>query len=270
MKLSRQDSDLYFKLMWSLQFYINQEQIIIPEIRNMAEYINCSSVKKKPVRDWLFQNISIIDDFISEKPNHLTASELEIIRSWKHFLSGEFIIERQLNKHAIFIKGNKVYAVLALQDSFFDILGGWPTPIYVKTVLLPFKGQIIYDGFLERFGISFGGGIKTNLKDTYIAAKDRGLIITDLLSPIQPVLKPAKNHYNKDFLKLIDELREMSKKLDQPEGNEPESKLVVELLKASIAFSSQMIFGSEDFSSARKKYMKLNRAIDKWSHLFDY
>lgn len=44
--------------------------------------------------------------------------------------------------------------MLALQDSFAEIFENKP-PLYVKTVLLPFKGQIVYDGILEPFNIFF-------------------------------------------------------------------------------------------------------------------
>lgn len=270
MKLSKQDSDLFFNLMWAIQFYVNQKNGIIPGINNVTEYSICSSTQKKPVRDLLFQNISVIDDFINEKPKDLTGAEIEIIRSWKNYLSGEFIVERLLNKHAVFIKDQNVYAVLGLQDSFFDVLGKKSTPVYVKTVLLPFKGQIIYDGLLEPYNISFGGGIKAALKDTYLAAKERSLIITDLLAPIQPNPKPKTQNYKKELQKLSAELAEMSKKLDQSKSNEAVSKLVFDLLSASIEFSSQMISSSKDFSNARKKFMKVKRAVNRLDNIFYY
>jgi hypothetical protein len=34
----------------------------------------------------------------------------------------------------------------------------------VKAVLLPFNGQIVYDGLFQSRNIIFGGGIKSDLK----------------------------------------------------------------------------------------------------------
>ena len=53
-------------------------------------------------------------------------------------------------------------------------------PVYIKTVLLPFKDKIIYDGLMQTYNIHFGGGIKRSLKETYMKAKQNGKIITSL------------------------------------------------------------------------------------------
>ena len=50
----------------------------------------------------------------------------------------------------------------------------------LQAVLLPFKGQIVYDGFLLPYRIFFGAGIRRSLNDEYQAAKARYGIITSL------------------------------------------------------------------------------------------
>ena len=152
MKLPQKDADLFYKLMWGLQFFVNQQLKILPGILSLEDYIALPSQKKVDVRDHLWAKASIIDDYVSQNPNGLRADDLAIVRKWKGFISGTFQMFRYLKKHAIFISADStVYAVLSLYDYFKDMFPGHPTPINVDAVLLPFKGHIVYDGMLKMF-----------------------------------------------------------------------------------------------------------------------
>ena len=154
MKLSTEDADLFFDLMWSLQFFVKRKLGLVPEITTLAAYRAAAQDKKMLVRQALYDNISLIDAFVQENPERLPADRLASVESWQRFVAGEFYIERLLKRHAIFIgSGDNVYAVLALYDSFRDIFAGRPLPIFVKAVLLPFKGKIVYDGLLESYNL---------------------------------------------------------------------------------------------------------------------
>jgi hypothetical protein len=54
------------------------------------------------------------------------------------------------------------------------------------------KGQIIYDGLLAPYSISFGGGIKRMLNEEYNRAKETFGIITSLPEGSQPPPRPKK------------------------------------------------------------------------------
>jgi hypothetical protein len=180
MKLSKQDADLFFELMWSLQLFVNLRLKLFPKTTSPDDYRNLSQSQKLQVRNAIYNNIDLINDFIEANPQQLSADNLAIIRGWKQFVAGEFFIERLLKKYAIFIQGHNVYGVLALYDSFEDILAHDPLPIYVKATLLPFKGKIIYDGLLESYNVYFGGGISSDIKEIYLTAKQNGAIIESL------------------------------------------------------------------------------------------
>jgi hypothetical protein len=60
-----------------------------------------------------------------------------------------------------------------------------PLPIYTETVLLPFEGQIIYDGILHSYAVSLGPNIRRRLNETYRNAQEREGIITSLI-PVAP------------------------------------------------------------------------------------
>ena len=148
------------------------------------------------MRNALYKNPGIIDDFVRENRFGLSPVELAIVSGWKNFVAGDFFIDRILKKYALFIGNNKVYAVLALIEPLQDVLGGMPLPAYVKTVLLPFKGKIIYDGLIESYNIFFGPGISASMSNTYRAAKQQRKII-ERLDPgwqqPEPKIRVGKN-----------------------------------------------------------------------------
>jgi hypothetical protein len=62
-------------------------------------------------------------------------------------------------------------------------------PRMIKTTLLPFKGQIVYDGLVTNYNITFGAGIKRRLNESYKGAKERFGIVTRL--PFLPGTHPT-------------------------------------------------------------------------------
>ena len=150
MKLSKQDADLFFELMWALQYFVNQKLRLLSTIKTLEEYIACSTEEKMKVRQALYEQPELIDAFIDENPRQFSEDKLEVLKRWKQYIAGDFYIERMLKKYTIFISSdNSVYAVLALHDAFEDMLYKGQLPVLVKAVLLPFKGKIVYDGLYK-------------------------------------------------------------------------------------------------------------------------
>ena len=73
----------------------------------------------------------------------------------------QVLLFRYLSKYTVFFScmgaPKKAYGVLGLADPPEKIIGPY-LPRLITTVLLPFKGKIIYDGLLVVHNISFGGG----------------------------------------------------------------------------------------------------------------
>ncbi len=124
MKLSPAEVALYYKLMWPLQFYVNQKLNILPDVDSLEVYVEYyDSEDKLPVRNALYENPKLIEAFISENPAPLSEAELAIVQSWKNFVAGDFYVDRFLKKGAIFITAGEpspVYVVLGLTDSLKD------------------------------------------------------------------------------------------------------------------------------------------------------
>lgn len=56
MNLTKQDADLYFDLMWKLQWYVNNVCKIISPIKSPQAYAKISTEDKLKVRTYLFDN----------------------------------------------------------------------------------------------------------------------------------------------------------------------------------------------------------------------
>ena len=263
MKLTTQDADLFFKLMWSLQSYVNLKLIIHPKIIMVEEYQKLPSSEKLSVRNALYDNIELIDEYLKDNPQNFSEEELEIVKSWKKFQRGDFFIERLLKKYAIFIGGKKVYGVLALYDTLENVLPYVRWPYYTKAVLLPFKGKIIYDGLLQGYRISFGGGMKSDLKETYMAAKQNGRIIESFFPQTQAEIEVRKKKPIKDWGPTLGKISQQVKKLRSSSGAPAIHSPAFSLAKASIEFAKLAVENPDDITELLRVLKKVERATSK-------
>lgn len=262
MQLSPEDASLFFKLMPALQTFANQQLRIVDGLRDIRDYRTISDQERIELRNAVYdENPKVIEDFVRENPFLFSQEELEIVSGWINYVNDSFFIAQLTKKHAIFVQDEDVFAVLALAQPLQDILRGAPIPVYVKTVLLPFKGQIIYDGLLEGHSIFFGPGISTSIKNRVRIAKQRGEIIESLDPDWKPA--PAKPMKMKDWKPLLNELNEKASKL-RSSSNEP---LIYgpafSLAKASLAFAREAIEFPEDLEKLDKALHKVMLASNK-------
>ncbi len=220
MNLSHEDANLFFKLMWALQFYVNRRLDLLPGITSAEQYARLDSEEKLEAREALWKDLTLVDDFVAENPASLSSDALEIVHSWKRRIAGVFYISRFLKRYTVFLAAEKkagVYGVLGLYDSLEDVVPDWPLPIMVEAVLLPFKGRIIYDGLLISRSIMFGPGIRADLNEIYQRAKQQGAIVESLepdsvIHPPPKIMKPKHN-----WRPVLDSLVETTESLHQAE-----------------------------------------------------
>ena len=258
MKLPEQDTDLFFELMWALQYFVNQQLQVLPHVNTMDDYLNCPTEEKLQVRDALYDHIDLIDAFIKENPPHFSADKLDIIAKWKQLVADKFYLERLLKKYAVFITSdNKVYGVLALYDAFEDIVYKGDLPILMKAVLLPFKGKVIYDGLLESYNVYFGRGISTDLKEAYMAAKQAGRIIDSFDPESKKVKKPAKPQ--RDWRPELDAMMATAKKLRGGSGQPPMHGPAFKLVRTSLELAQAAVEDPDDLDRLWKSLEKVGR-----------
>src|SRR6516164_666536 len=216
MLLTPQDVELFFKLHRALMFFVNQRlKVIADDVASPDEFSSLPPDVRLKVRDAFLAHTDLIQQFVDENLAHFTNDELDIVRSWRHLVHGKFYVFRQLKKYMVFLSTDKqpiAYGVLALSQPFEELVGPY-LPVLTETVLLPFKGMIVYDGLMTSYRISFGPGIRRSLNESFREAKARHGIITSLpvsdepLPPkapkARPVPKPPAKEDKDETLRVI-------------------------------------------------------------------
>jgi hypothetical protein len=223
------------------------------------------------IRDALYAHRDLFDRFITENPEGFTPEELNIIASWKHRVSGEFYLIRYLKKYAVFMpakKADHLYGVLGLFDPIEVVVRGQPLPVLLKATLLPFKGQIIYDGIVAPYTILFGKGIRTDLDATYNRLKQREGIVEQLVNEegepeIRTSLKDRASKPAPDWKPAIAEIVTQADKMRR--ADTPEQMAALGLLRAAVhltqaAFERPHITG-DDLKQVRRALNRLETVL---------
>jgi hypothetical protein len=215
MNLSPEDGRLFYKLYSALMFFANERLHVLDEsVADAGAYEALLPQSRMKVRDALYEHKELIDEFVERNAANLSRDELEMVASWKQAVVGKFYIYRYLKKYTAFLSSgsdpNKAYGVLGLADPIEEVIGPY-VPVLANGVLLPFKGQMIYDGLLSTYSISFGGGMKRMLNAEYNRAKEAFGIITSLENQTAPPPeKPTKSRKRSAKIKRrLEQLMEM-------------------------------------------------------------
>src|SRR5581483_7042276 len=128
MLLTPQDVELFFKLHRALMHFVNQRLQAVPDRpANPDEFSSLSPETRLKVRDAFLKHADLLQAFVDENPAHLTEDELNIVRSWQHFIHGKFYVFRELKKYTVFLTADKkptiAYGVLALSQPFDELVG---------------------------------------------------------------------------------------------------------------------------------------------------
>jgi hypothetical protein len=197
MRLSEDDANLFYKLNPALLLFVNLRLGLQKEIVNIKNFLSLKLEKKLEVRNALYDNIDLIDEFVEKNLDNFSLEELDIVSSWKNFLKSTFYIFRHLKNYSVFLSSEtdaKAYGVLGISSDLKEMFPH--LPIMVDTALIPFKSHVIYDGFIAPYSITFGGEIRRNFKTSYNEAKAKFGIIQTL-----PFEAKGKKQTDKDKLK---------------------------------------------------------------------
>lgn len=262
MKVSAQEAHLFFELMWALQFFVNQRLKILPSIKTLGEYIGCPTMEKSKVREALYKNKQLIDLFVEANPENFSQDKLLMVSKWKDCIMGDFYVERFLKKQAIFIsQDNQVYGVCGLHQSFDEMIDPSSLPLLVRAVLLPFSGRIVYDGLFQAYNIHFGSGVRGDLKETYMIAKQNHRLIESLGS--QPSLTQSNPQILKDWAPEINDLYEKAKHLKAGSNYPVTYGAAFGLIKAGLEFAQAVVSDSKDSNTRYKALKKVQRELNK-------
>jgi hypothetical protein len=185
MKLSKEDADLFYRLIWALLFYANQKYPVIKDLKE-PNLRNEKSADVLNIHEQLFSHPELIDSFAAENPFSFNQEELDIIKSWKKFVKDRFLIVTHLKNYTIFLtteKEQKAYGVTGLYDEIQDVIPSF-VPQMVNSILLPFRGKITYCGYITSYKIHIGANMRRGIQEDYQKAKSKFGIITSLDEPV--------------------------------------------------------------------------------------
>ncbi len=264
MTLPPADGKLFFELMWKLQYYVNQQRVIHKNISSLEEYASLPTEKKLKARDELWKDVNLIEAYVRKNPDTLSVDELQIIHKWKNFIKGSFFILRHLKKGSIFIgNDNQVYVVQGIQDPLDEVIPSYALPQMVEAVLLPFNGQIIYDGLLSGYRVHFGGGIRSDINHTYTVAKHKNRVIStlepDLLPPVE--VKPRKN--------ILPQLKEIFATMNKLKGTSALQTSALALARASLELSIVDAEGTLSSDQIDARAHKIHKASMRLLNMLD-
>ena len=182
MLLSREQLDRFQDLYGAFFRYVNQQLSIVEPLECAEKMAGWSAETKIKIRTAWIDDPSLLDKYLSETASQLSADDHAQVAAWKHFKVGNFVVFRQLKKHAILLAeqdGPVAYAVFAHQAVFEDVARA-KLPVMISTLLLPFDGLITFDGTLTCPGISFGPDAAKSLNESFRRAKASQGIVTRL------------------------------------------------------------------------------------------
>jgi len=230
MILSKQDAALFFKLNWSLLYYVNQKYPVIKGLRS-PDLKDQDANKIIELHETFYSHLELIDSFITENPFGFNHEELEIIESWKKSIKDRFFIISHQKDYTIFLQQDKIpiaYGVLGQYDKIKNIIP--KTPVYAETILLPFKGKIIHSGVITGPDLQLSPTSMDKIRKDYLRARNRFGIIRSLDEPIYP---------DESFADLIES--EVGMDWDQMEADLPEmaTEKLVEVMVALELYVNQ-------------------------------
>src|SRR5258708_19946382 len=183
MLLLPQETERFYRIWFPLLHYVNTQLQLVPAFPAAPGKEEVSTADIIQVRDALWADDALREQFIAENPEQLSAADLALVASWQYRLAGTFYIFRSLQHYTIFLSTpspTHPYALLGLVSTFEETVPN-PLPVYTQAVLLPFEHHITYDGLLSSYNVLFGPGYRKDMQEIYRNIQEREGIITSLL-----------------------------------------------------------------------------------------
>lgn len=277
--LNESEKEQFYNLMMPLRFYVSQKLKMEfssgSEVSTIQDYKDKLTMAEKfLVRDAVYDHLHLITEFLHENPPNFSKEQLSVIESWRnHHYRGTFIVERHLQKGTIFItqekdEEEKVFLVHGLETPLVEMLPKHILPLVIKTVLLPFKGKIIYDGLFKEAPTLIGSQYTRSLKEAYMRAKQQDSIIV-VLTPEE--IDDGKRKHKKrkkeeeeeiDVKKLAFDISAQSAQLKKAAPKGIESS-VCSVLCMTAQLVTKVLENPKDRNSLTKNVRSLTTALNR-------
>src|SRR5260370_3139270 len=103
MRLLPQETERFYRIWFALLHYVNTQLHLVPAFPASLGEQDVSPEDTIQVRDALWANDALREQFIAENPAQLPAVDLALVASWQYRLAGSFYIFRSLQNYTIFL-----------------------------------------------------------------------------------------------------------------------------------------------------------------------
>jgi len=170
-RLSTEDAKVFYKLFLYLCAFTNKKYHIIDGLETYQDFYTKKGTiiadYTIQIREKIWEDKSIIKEFLKSDMNDLNDEEQTIIKSWERRITNKFVLYKYVDGKAILLDEHNGYVVSGIYNPISENIPATELPMFVETTLLPFKDVIVYDTFLNNFNITLGDGIKQELDLQY-------------------------------------------------------------------------------------------------------
>jgi len=183
MRVSADAADYFITLYMRLLYYAGQRREVLSPALSFSDFLAEPWQVKYACREAIYEPWPLIKDFLTTHGDTLTGEEQKTVDAWTRSISGTFVVLRHLKKYTIFLHSTSppsAFGVLGLTTDLEELLPKSRLPIGVKTVLLPYRGVVVYDGLLSVYDIIIGPNMRYGLNEDYKNIKNAGRFFTTL------------------------------------------------------------------------------------------
>lgn len=164
--LEEEEARLFFSIKNSLLYYVNEKYKINSKLEDFQDIVEAEPEDVMEIRKKLWSNTNIIKEFIKE--NQVSEELANILKEWNEKkLDKNFILYKYEKEYAVFIDDDNIYYVKGLKETIRNLIPENRLPMFVNAVLLPYRGKIIYDSYLNQYNMAFGEGLRKIWNENY-------------------------------------------------------------------------------------------------------
>ncbi|MGN1343810.1 MAG: hypothetical protein ACI4U3_04470, partial [Traorella sp.] len=144
--LDDEDVILFYELYLLLLDFINEKYHVV-SYEHVIDILNDKN-QYVQLRKTLLNHLDDLDEFINQN-DELGEDKLEIISQFRYCIQGIFLVIKHEKDDSILLKDDCFYAVKGINQNLDELFNKESLPIFIETVLFPFKGKILVDSFMK-------------------------------------------------------------------------------------------------------------------------
>lgn len=120
MILPPEDAALFYRAWWPLLKWVNDKRRVVPPFALPTPERPLSIPVANPIRQLLWGDDALRELYLAEGAPE-PGQRSELIASWKHRVSGDFVVLKHLRAHSIFLS-KEVFGVVGIYSPLAELL----------------------------------------------------------------------------------------------------------------------------------------------------